>query len=188
MQFKNVMCHCQQDGFCLYVDMPFCQEATVVPVSLDIGKSSLCLDAAVDTQLNAMFARDTRQVFLLFLLENLGHLEMFYALIKRLLAVVAMNAVRLARAVLATFAGVAGLLADKTSSAFCMTDAADHQLTAFAAQVGIFVRQVLHVLPTPDEAGYLEPLLITYYPLSCTTEIKEERICSKCPKSMISEI
>ena len=103
MQFKNVMCHCQQDGFCLYVDMPFCQEATVVPVSLDIGKSSLCLDAAVDTQLNAMFARDTRQVFLL---ENLGHLEMFRALIKRLLAVVAMDAVRLARAVLAAFAGV----------------------------------------------------------------------------------
>ena len=150
MQFKNIMCHCQQDGFCLYVDMPFCQEATVVPVSLDIGKSSLCLDAAVDTQLNAMFARDTRQVFLLFLLENLGHLEMFYALIKRLLAVVAMNAVRLARAVLAAFAGVAGLLTDKTSPAFCMTDAADHQLAAFATQVGIFVRQVLHVLPTPD--------------------------------------
>lgn len=118
MQFKNVMCHCQQDGFCLYVDMPFCQEATVVPVSLDIGKSSLCLDAAVDTQLNAMFARDTRQVFLPFLLENLGHLEMFRALIKRLLAVVAMDAVRLARAVLAAFAGVAGLLADKTSPAF----------------------------------------------------------------------
>lgn len=106
--------------------------------------------AAVDTQLNAMFARDTRQVFLPFLLENLGHLEMFRALIKRLLAVAAMNAVRLARAVLAAFAGVAGLLADKTSPAFCMTDAADHQLAAFAAQVGIFVRQVLHVLPTPD--------------------------------------
>lgn len=101
MQFKNVMCHCQQDGFCLYVDMPFCQEATVVPVCLDVSKSALCLDAAVDTQLNAMFARDTRQVFLPFLLENLGHLEMFRALIKRLLAVVAMDAVRLARAVLA---------------------------------------------------------------------------------------
>ena len=40
--------------------MPFCQEVTVVPVSLDIGKSSFCLDAAVDTQLNAMFARDVR--------------------------------------------------------------------------------------------------------------------------------
>ena len=150
VQFLNVMRHGQEDDGDEGVFSASSEKSAKVHVGLGVCECALGLDAPVGPQLDAFFRCDPREVFLPLAQEFLRDGEMLRAFFHRLLEVVAVDAVLLQRAILAVFAGVAGLLALVAGLRLRLVRPLRFQLAVVRAEIGVFFREVRHVLEAPD--------------------------------------